>query len=57
MRSKDNSKITFKDEEMEYLDSNHDDAIVVFVKMINARVKMVIIDKDSLIDILHFDAF
>lgn len=35
-RSEDDSKITFKYEEMKYLDSNHDDAIVVSIRMINA---------------------
>lgn len=36
MRSKDDSEITFKDEETEYINPNHDDALGVFVRIINA---------------------
>lgn len=56
-RLENNSKITFKDEEMEYLDPNLDNTLVVFVRIINARVKRVIIDIDSFVDILYFDTF
>lgn len=50
-------EIIFKEEEMKYLNSNHDDALIVFVRMINAQVKMVLIDIDSFTNILYFDAF
>lgn len=32
---KDDLKIIFKEEETEYLDLNHDDTLVVFMRMIN----------------------
>lgn len=50
----DDPKIVFR-EESKHLDPNHDDAFVVFVKMINARGKRVMINICSLADIL--DAF
>ena len=53
----DDSEIIFKVEEMENLDSNHDDALVVFVRMINARMKRVIIDTNSSADIIYYDTF
>lgn len=46
-----------KQEDIEYLDQNYDDALVVFVRMINALVKRVMIDIGNFIDILYFDAF
>lgn len=51
------AEITFKEKEREYLDPNHDNTLVVFVKMINARVKRVMIDTSSFANILYFDAF
>lgn len=54
---KDNLKITFKEEKTKFLDLDHDDVLVVSIKMINARMKMFIIDIDSSIDNLYFDAF
>lgn len=45
----DDWEITFTEKEMEYLDPNHDDALLVSVRMINAL--------GSTIDILFFDTF
>ena len=53
----DDSEITFKKEEMEYFDSNHVDALVVYVRIINTCVKMVMIDTGSSANILCFDTF
>lgn len=53
----DNLEITFKEEETKYLDPNHDNPLVVFVRMINARVKRVMIDTDSFPNILYLDTF
>lgn len=50
-------KKNFKEEGIEYLDLNNDDALVVFVRMINAWVKRIIINISSFTDILFFDAF
>lgn len=40
---------------MKYLDPNHDDTLVIFIRMINTRVKRGRIDIDSTTDILYFD--
>lgn len=53
----DNPKITFKEEETKYPDLNHDDALVVSLRMINAWVTRVIIDTSSSTDIFYFDTF
>lgn len=42
---------------MEYLNPNYDDALVVFIRMINTYVKRVMINTSSPIDILYIDAF
>lgn len=52
LKSKYDLEITFKEEETDYLDPNYDDSLVVFVRMINAQVKKVIIDIGSSFDIL-----
>lgn len=49
-------KIVFR-EESKHLDPNHDDAFVVFVKMINAQGKRVMINICSLTDILYLMYF
>lgn len=36
-RIQDNLEITFKKEEMKYLDLNHDDALVISVSIINLK--------------------
>lgn len=46
------NKITFKKEEMEYLNPNRNNALVVSIKIINAQVKKVMIDIGSSTDIL-----
>lgn len=48
-------KIIFKEEETEYLDLNHDDALIVFMRMINTQMKRIMIDIGSSIDNLYFD--
>lgn len=53
----DDSKITFKGKETKCLNSNHDDALMVYVRMINARVRRVVIDTSNSTDILYFDIF
>lgn len=53
----DNSKITFKDEETEYLNPNYNDILVVFVRMINTRVKRVMIEIGSFTNMLYFNVF
>ena len=50
-------KITFIEEETKCLNLNHDDALVVSMRMINALGKRVMIDICSSIDILYFNAF
>lgn len=42
---------------MKYLDPNYDDTIVVFVRMINTRVKRVMIDIGSFANILYLNTF
>lgn len=42
---------------MEYFDPNYDDVLVVSIRMINARVKKVMIDIGGFANILYFDAF
>lgn len=53
----DDMKITFKEEETEYLNPNYDVALIVSAWMINAWVKKVMIDIGNCIDIFYFDAF
>ncbi|RWW49980.1 hypothetical protein BHE74_00043789 [Ensete ventricosum] len=47
--------ITFRSGNEEY--PYHDDALVISIRMANARVKRVMINTRSLADILYFDAF
>lgn len=54
---RDDPKITFKEEKMKYLDPNHDNALVFSVRMINARVKRVVIEIGSFANTLYFGAF
>ena len=54
---KDNIEILVKEKEMKYLDSNHDDTLIVSISMINAWVKRVMIDTNNSINILYFDSF
>lgn len=56
-RIKDDPNITIKEKETEYLDSNYEDTLIVSVRMINARVKRVMIDTCNFISIFYFDAF
>lgn len=56
-RMEDNVEIAFKKEETKYLDFNHDDALIVFIWMINAQVKRVMIDACNFVDIPYFDTF
>lgn len=56
-RLEDNSEITFKEEEMEYLDLNYDDALVISMRMINAQVKRVMIDIGSSANTLYLYTF
>lgn len=55
MRNEEGHEITFEVGEAKYLE--HDDALVILVRMANARVKRVMFDTDSFIDMLYFDAF
>ncbi|RRT81431.1 hypothetical protein B296_00004563 [Ensete ventricosum] len=54
-RQKDEPEITFKASESEYPD--HDDTLVVSVRIANARIKRVMIDTRSFANVLYFDAF
>ncbi|XP_064950571.1 uncharacterized protein LOC135611986 [Musa acuminata AAA Group] len=49
------SQITFRVEEAKF--PNHDDALVVSVRIANARVKRVIVDTGSSADVLYFEVF
>ena len=53
----DNLEITYKEEEVRYLDSNNDNALVVSMRMINALVKRVMIEIRSSVNILYYDAY
>lgn len=44
MRMEVHLEIIFKEEKMEYLDLNYDDALVLSIRIINARVKRVMIN-------------
>ncbi|XP_065039392.1 uncharacterized protein LOC135673921 [Musa acuminata AAA Group] len=48
-------KITFKTEEVER--SHHDDALVISIWIANARVKRVMVDTGSSVDVLYLNAF
>lgn len=50
-------KINFKEGEANYSDPAHDDAMEIFVRMVNAQVKQVMIDIGSFTDVLYLDAF
>ncbi|RZR74738.1 hypothetical protein BHM03_00042322 [Ensete ventricosum] len=54
-KRKDEPEITFKTKEIEYL--NRKDAMVASISIANARVKRVMIDTRSSVDVLYFDAF
>lgn len=51
MRMESDSKITFKKEKIEYLDPNHDNTLVISIRMIIDQVKRVMIDISSSINI------
>ncbi|RRT85228.1 hypothetical protein B296_00000112 [Ensete ventricosum] len=53
LKEKDEPEIAFEVGEIEYPD--HDDALVVSINIVNARVKRVIIDTRSLGDVLYSD--
>lgn len=57
MRQERGAEIIFKEEETEYLDPSHNNALVVSMRMINARVKRVMIITGSSTNILNFDVF
>lgn len=57
LQTGDDLEIILKEEEMENLDLNHDDALVISIIMINARIKRVIIDTNISVDILYYDTF
>lgn len=48
-------EITFSAGETEY--PEHDDVLVISTKITNARVKRIIVDIGSSVDVLYFDAF
>ncbi|RWW33120.1 hypothetical protein GW17_00002195 [Ensete ventricosum] len=48
-------EISFQPEGEEY--SNHDDAMVITIRIANARVKRIMIDTRSVVDILYFETF
>lgn len=50
-------EIIFKKEKMEYLGLNHDDALVIFMRMVNALIKKVMINIGSSTNMFYFDAF
>ena len=43
----DDLEIIFKEEEMKYFDPNHDDDLIVSMRMINVQVKRIMIDTKS----------
>lgn len=49
--------MTFKEKETKYYNLNHDDALIVSVRMINAQVKKIMIDISSFVNIIYFDTF
>lgn len=54
-KERDNTKITFKVGKAKYL--NHDDALVISVRIANTQVKRVMVDTGSFADVLYLDAF
>ncbi|RWW52887.1 hypothetical protein BHE74_00040692 [Ensete ventricosum] len=55
LRHQPNPKIIFKSREEEY--SDNDDALMISAWIANARVKRIMVDIGSLIDILYLDTF
>lgn len=51
------SSIMFKEKEAEHHDPNHDDALVVSLKIINILVKRILVDMGSFTDILYDNDF
>lgn len=47
----------FREEEAKHLDLEHDDVLVISLKIANALVKMILIDIGSLANILYYGAF
>lgn len=37
--------------------SEHDDALVISVRIANARIKRIMVDSRSFVDVLYFDTF
>ncbi|RWW37679.1 hypothetical protein BHE74_00057168 [Ensete ventricosum] len=52
-RQTDEPEITFEARDAEYPD--HDDALLVSIRIANARVRRVMVDTGSLVDVLYFD--
>ena len=49
--------IVFKEEEVEHLNLDHDDALVVSLRIVNALMKRIHMDKKNSIDILYYNVF
>ena len=49
--------ITFRNEDFQAIDPQHDDPMVISVKIENFAVRKTLVDQGSLVDILYWDTF
>lgn len=57
LRTEGDLKITFKEEEMKFLDPNNNDTSVVSIRIINARMTRFMINTDNSTNVIYFDLF